>query len=110
MSDKLAGRLGICRRSGHLAVGSDAVIGWLHTRKARMVLLAADVSPKTEKEIRFAGRENPVPIGRLPYGKEEVGRLLGLQKPVGVVATDDPGFARAFAKEANDSHKEEDAL
>lgn len=106
MTDKLSGRLGICRRSGHLAVGSDAVIGWLRGKKARLVLLAADLSPKTEKEIRFAAGEQPLPIVRLPFDKDAVGRALGLAKPVGVAATDDRGFAQAFANDL----KEEDAL
>lgn len=109
MENKLSGRLGICRRSGHLAIGSDAVTGWMRQGKARLVLLAADLSPKTEKEIRFIAEKHPVSIRRLPLTKDRMGQALGLEKPVGVVATDDRGFGAAFEKDCPDK-QEEDAI
>lgn len=109
MVNKLSGRLGICRRSGHLAIGSDAVTGWMRQGKARLVLLGADLSAKTEKEIRFVAEKHPAAIRRLPLDKEAIGQALGLEKPVGVIATDDRGFAAAFEKDCPDK-QEEDAI
>lgn len=108
MTDKLAGLLGICRRSGHLAVGCDAVTGWMRQGKARAVVLAADLSAKTEKEIRFTAEKHPARLLRTPLTKERLGQALGLQKPVGVLATDDRGFAAAFEKDCPD--RQEDAI
>ena len=109
MTDKLAGRLGICRRSGHLAIGCDAVVGWMRQGKARAVVLAADLSAKTEKEIRFTAEKHPTRLLRTCLTKETMGQALGLEKPVGIVATDDRGFAAAFEKDCPD-RQEEDAI
>ena len=109
MASNVAGRLGICRRSGHLAIGTDAVLGWMRDGKACVVLTAADLSQKTEKEIRFVAEKHPVSLRQMPLSKDEVGQALGLLKPVGVVATDDRGFATAFEKDCPD-RQEEDAL
>ena len=109
MTDKLIGLLGICRRSGHLAIGCDAVTGWIQHGKARAVGLTADLSVKTEKEIRFTAEKHPTTLLRTALTKEQVGQALGMQKPVGVVATDDRGFAAAFEKNCPD-RQEEDAI
>lgn len=109
MTDKLAGLLGICRRSGHLAVGRDAVTGLMRREKARAVVLAADLSFKTEKEIRFTAEKYPARLLRTTLTKEQIGQALGLEKPVGVLATDDRGFAAAFEKDCPD-RQEEDAI
>ncbi len=104
MNNKLVGLLGICRRSGHLTVGFDAVKGLLIQRKATLIMTAADLSEKTEKELRFAINEQQVPLSRLPLDKASIGAALGLQKPVGVIATDDSGFAASIV-----NLKEDDA-
>ncbi len=109
MADKLAGKLGICRRSGHLAAGCDAVTGWMRQGKAKAVVLAADLSPKTEKEIRFTAEKFPARLLRTSLDKEQIGKALGVSKPVGVLATDDRGFAAAFEKDCPD-RQEDDAI
>ena len=93
MNERIAGLLGIARRAGHVQIGFDAVIGAVKTDKIRLVLCAADLSPKTEKEWRYATRDKQVSALTLPLSKEEMGRALGLHKPVGLAATDDEGFA-----------------
>lgn len=109
MTDKLAGKLGICRRAGHLAMGRDAVSGWMRLGKAKAVVLAADLSPKTEKEIRFTAEKFPARLLRTSLDKEQIGQALGVSKPVGVLATDDRGFAAAFEKDCPD-RQEDDAI
>ena len=98
MDNKLAGLLGIARRSGHILIGFDAVRAALLAGGTQLVLLAADCSPKTEKELRFAGRETPCPIVTVDASKDEIATALGLQKPVAVVATDDCGFAASIQR------------
>lgn len=97
MNNKLAGLLGIARRAGHILIGFDAVRAALLAGRTRLILLASDCSPKTEKELRFAGKSTPCPILCAGATKEELAAALGLQKPVAVVATDDSGFASGFA-------------
>ena len=96
MNNKLCGLLGIAKRSGHILIGFDAVRAALLAKKTRLVLLASDCSPKTEKELRFAGRETNCPILTVDATKDELAAALGLEKPVAVTATDDAGFAKAM--------------
>ncbi len=110
MESKLFGLLGIARRAGRTVIGFDAVKAAILVGKARLVLLAADCSPKTEKELRFAAQERPCPILTLSADKTAVAAALGLQKPVAAVATDDPGFAAAMQKHHGTDTKEDVAL
>ena len=106
MNNKLTGLLGIARRAGHILIGFDAVRAALLANKTRLVLLAADCSEKTEKELRFAGQDKDCPIIAVAADKAALAAALGLQKPVAVVATDDSGFAKAMLKHS--THTKED--
>ncbi len=109
MPNKLIGLLGIARRAGHTVVGFDAVRTAILSGKAQLVLLAADCSPKTQKELQFAAAEHPCPIVSVPADKATVAAALGLQKPVAAVATDDRGFAAAMKKAIDSAnHSKED--
>lgn len=110
MANRLCGLLGIARRAGHLLIGFDAVKAGMLSGKAKLVLLAADCSEKTEKELRFVGENTPCTLCPVPATKDELSGALGLQKPVAVVATDDAGFAVGFAKAiaADGTHTKED--
>lgn len=92
---KIAGLIGLCKRSGHEAIGFESAVRWIAAGKASLVLLACDLSEKTEKELRYAAREKPADIRRGPLDKEAIGRALGVRKPVGVVALSDSGLAAA---------------
>lgn len=107
MDERLAGLVGLARRAGRLTAGSDAVKALLAAGKAQAVLLAQDVSPKTEKEMRFAAK-GAVPFLTVGLSKDEIGHAIGSQKPVGVVATEDKGFAGALLGAA--APNEEDAI
>ena len=99
MEDKLAGLLGMCRRARRLTTGFDAVTALAAEGRAALILAASDVSEKSGKELRFAlERAAPVPVLTVPLTKETIGRMLGLQKPVGILATADEGFARAIVR------------
>lgn len=106
MNNKLCGLLGIARRSGHILIGFDAVRAALLAKKTRLILLASDCSPKTEKELRFAGQDTTCPILTVDGTKDEIAAALGLEKPVAVAATDDDGFAKAMQAHCN--HLKED--
>ncbi len=106
----LAGLLGISRRAGRLTTGFDAVSALIKGGNATLVMLAADLSAKTVKELRFAARGQPATIVRLPLTKEEAGTACGLKKPVGVLATDDKGFAAAMEKHCTHDTEEEPAI
>lgn len=106
MNDRLNGILGMARRAGRLIAGFDATVDAVKAGRAQLVLLAADLSPKTEKELRFAA-EDAVPLLSVGLTKEEIGHAAGYGKPVGVVATEDKGFAAAIIKAADCRNKED---
>ena len=110
MNNKLTGLLGIARRAGCILIGFDAVRAALLAKKARLVLLAADCSEKTEKELRFAAQDSNCPIIAVSADKLALAGALGLNKPVAVVATDDSGFATAMLPCVNTHTKEDVAL
>ncbi len=90
---KLQGLLGMCRRCGKLTVGFDAVIALCETASP-LILLAADASPRTVKEVCFRATKHPV--CRLPFDKDELAHAIGSQKPVAVAAVCDDGFKRSI--------------
>ncbi len=106
MNDRLLGLLGMARRAGRLIAGFDATLDAVKAHRAQLVLLASDLSPKTEKELRFQA-ETAVPILTLALTKEEIGHAAGFGKPVGVVTTEDKGFAAALIKAADCRNKED---
>ncbi|MDD2362044.1 MAG: ribosomal L7Ae/L30e/S12e/Gadd45 family protein [Oscillospiraceae bacterium] len=109
VSGRLGGLLGMARRGGRLTTGFNAVVALITKDKEVMVMLAADLSEKTEKELRFAARSKDYEIVRLPLGKEDIGQALGLTKPVGVLALEDKGFAatvRSLCRDDGDSKEE----
>ncbi len=110
MESKVLGLLGIARRAGHIAIGFDAVKAAVTDGRAQLVLLAADRSAKTEKELRYAAQGSSCPIRVLAADKEALAHALGLQKPVAVAATDDRGFAAAMQKHLGTDTKEDVAL
>ena len=110
MNEKLTGLLGIARRAGHILIGFDAVRAALLADRTQLVILAVDCSPKTEKELRFAGQDKHCPIIAIDADKAALSRALGLQKPVAVVATDDRGFAAAMQTCCGTHTKEDVAL
>ena len=105
MNDKLTGLLGLSRRAGHMTCGFDAVADLLRGGRAVLVLLASDLSPKTEKELRFIGKDKAADIVQIPLDKSAIGRALGLKKPV-----DDRGFAAAMKKHICHDLEEDEAL
>ncbi len=109
MDNRLAGSLGICRRSGHLIAGFDAAVDWIGKGRAVLVLLACDLSEKTAKEIRFRARDMAAPL-LLPCTMQELAAAIGAKKPVGVVAVDDSGLASVIRKHIPAELKEDDAL
>lgn len=107
---RLGGLLGMARRAGRLTTGFDAVTALVAEDKAILLLIADDLSEKTEKELRFAARDKAMELLRLPLGKEDIGRALGLRKPVGVLALEDKGFAASVQKLCRHDSKEEFGL
>lgn len=106
----VVGLLGIARRAGRLVTGFDAVCGSIEEGKAELLLLACDLSEKTGKELQYAVGSREISAIRLPLDKQALSRAIGYQKPVGVLALTDKGFAEAVRKQCRDEIEEGTAL
>ena len=88
--DKLYSALSLCRRAGKLAMGFDPVADNVGRGRAWLVLLAADLSPKTKKRVE-AYCEDLVPVHTMPLTQAELAPIT--RKPVGVYAVLDENLA-----------------
>lgn len=83
--------LTVCRRAGKLLLGFDAVKEAAQRGQVACVILAADASPKTEKEIRFYAKETPV--RRFPAELDMITLTRWFRKKTAVFGVCDGGFA-----------------
>jgi ribosomal protein L30E len=94
------GALTMARKAGKLILGFDAVKDTLTAGTAKIVIIAADISPKTEKEVRFfcnradSTRAN-VDVIKTALTMEDFGRALSKKtaKKSGVISVTDSGLA-----------------
>lgn len=87
--------LGLARRAGKLNYGFDMVMSGLGA--THLLLLAADCSPRTRKNVELAAAEFQIPLYPLRQTKEELGASIGT-KPVGIIGVADRGFARSLTQ------------
>lgn len=93
---KLIDLLTICRKAAKAALGFEAAKQSLAEGKAFLVLAAKDISPKTEKEIRFFADKKNVPVLKTELTIEETG--IGIGRKAGVIAICDEGFSKKTAE------------
>lgn len=88
----LFGLLTICRKAGQLAMGFDPMKEALDGGKAHAVFIASDISPKTEKEVRFFSEKHGVPVRKTETTIDGISRALG--KKAGILTVCGEGFAK----------------
>lgn len=91
MNEAMLHLLGIALRAGRLSLGSDAAAAAMRGGGVRLLLLAADLSPRTAAAARAVAGEEKIRTTGLKMTMDEIGAALG--KRTGVVAVNDPGFA-----------------
>ena len=90
--NNILGTLGLCRRAGKVIFGFDAVIDELKSPKGKAcgVIMAADLSEKTKKEVLFYCGKYNVPAETVNATLDEMGSVMG--KRTGVIAILDKGL------------------
>lgn len=108
--DKLLSLLGLARRAGRLEAGFDACRAAAREGRSALLAAAADVSPKTYKNLEYEARRAGIEAVRVPAGMFELGKACGVR--AGVVSVNDKGFAAALRKEMERTErmKEESAV
>lgn len=88
-------RLGFARKAGKLSFGFAASKEALSKGKARLIIIASDISQKSEKETRFFAKN--IPVVRIESTLEEISAAVNFR--AGIVAVNDQGFADAILKQ-----------
>lgn len=109
MSGKVLSLLGLARRAGRLEIGFEAAAQAARQKRACLLLLSADVSAKTGKNMRYEGERAGIPTLCLRSPMDEIGRACGVKK-IGAAAVTDPGFAQSLTRAAAAEEKEETSL
>ena len=98
--DKVLTLLGFCRKAGKLTVGTEQVTALVKSGAACLVILANDISEKTEKELAFFAQGGKAVIIRLPFDRETVAHATATT--AGILATTDEGFCKAILQGGNE--------
>lgn len=105
MKDKLLGTLGLCRRAGKVSIGADKCSKAIKGGSARLVILAADASENTKKDIKNSCAYYN--IHHIEYSdKITLGNSVGTGES-SVVSVNDENFAKAILDRFNISLREE---
>lgn len=94
MNDKTLALLGFASKSGNLCFGADSVKESLKRNKAKLVIIANDISEKSLKEIRFFASKNNTEVIVTNYTIETLSHATG--KKGGIISVTEKGFADAI--------------
>ena len=96
MQEKLRALLGFARKAGKLAVGTAAAEESIKRKRAKLVLVASDISQKSLKEMRFLGDKFNIPVAVTELGIDGITQSIGTK--AGILSVEDEGFAKALSE------------
>ena len=96
MNNKLAGLIGLCRKSGNLACGATAAETAIKRKTCYLVLIAGDCGDSIRKKIVNLCTENAVEY-RIIETKMWLGAAIGLDEKA-VIAVKSNDFAQGILK------------
>lgn len=91
---RFLGTLGICRKAGKCSLGYTKTEESVKANKVFAIFIASDISPKTEKELRYITRDKEIPVIKTHYSIFEISNSVGMK--TGIIAIEDNGFAVAL--------------
>lgn len=92
----LLSMLGIARRAGKLSVGFEASKEAIIKKHSRLIVVASDLSLKTEKELRYLLRDSGITVIRIEFDLLTMSAAIG--QKAGCLSVDDEGLAKAVLK------------
>lgn len=98
MTEKPLKLLGLMRPAGAIEIGADRAGDAARAGKARVLLLASDVTETAERKAAFALEGKSAWNLKLPYTRKELSDALGVGDCT-MAAITDMGFAEAFVKQ-----------
>ncbi len=91
------GFLGLCRKSGNLKCGHDAVKESINNKKTQLILLSCEASARLEDELRHLAEINgvSVPFIKTEYTRADFAEGIGIGSAVFSVT--DKGFSQKLS-------------
>ena len=100
MNDKILTLLGFAAKAGKLSYGFDATKTALSQKKAKLVLIATDISPKSQKEVLFFGDKFKIKAIILnDYSIETISHAVG--RKCGIISVNDASFGDGLLSAIN---------
>ena len=96
MNDNFFGILGLCRRAGKLNWGRDTAKKAVRSHKAKLILLASDVSDRIKREFKNLSEDENIEILFLEETMETISKSVCVN--AGVFTVNDEGFAKLLKK------------
>ena len=95
MKNKILTLLGFAAKAGKLSYGQAASLETMQKHKTKLLVIASDVSAKSQKELRFYAEKNKTPYLLLEQvGITELSNAVG--RSCGAVSVNDNSFADAI--------------
>ncbi len=94
MQNKFLSFLGICRKAGKMSIGYKNTAERVKENRVSLILIASDLSEKTEKELCFITKGRDIEVLRTIYSMETLSAAIGIK--TGVIAIEDEGFSKAL--------------
>ena len=103
MTEQHLSFIGLMKRAGALIPGADGIYDAARAGSLiRLILLASDAGPNTNKGLLNAKEECGAPMITLQATKAELGAILG-QKECAAAAITDTGFAKALCEKLGET-------
>lgn len=96
--DKLLQDIGLCRRAGALCLGTDSTKDALKTGRAAVVVISAELSEKSQKEMRFLSEKYQAKLCLIPHSFEQIAQIT--RKPVGIMCVTDASLGEKLLRDA----------
>ena len=96
MSRNLA-HLGMAKKAGLLAIGSQAVSTAARRGEAKLIITASDASERSVRQAKSNAEHSGISHKAVPYTMFELGNITGRGSP-GTIAFLDKGLADGFIK------------
>ncbi|MDO5014359.1 MAG: ribosomal L7Ae/L30e/S12e/Gadd45 family protein [Clostridia bacterium] len=92
MNQKILNLLGLCRKSGNLSLGYDAVVDSIKKKKAKVCLVAADSSDRVKEKMKTFSSDKNIECFITNFEIKDFEKSIG--KAVGVLSVDEKGFSK----------------
>ena len=86
--------LGLCRKAGKLTLGLSNTKESVFKNKCKIIFIASDISPKTEKELLFITKNSSIEVIKTEFPIMEFCSCLDMK--AGIAGIEDESFMTAL--------------